>query len=68
MLVTLSGIVILSRLSHSLNAYMPIEVTPLPMVRLLRFLQYENALLPMLVTLLGIVTLLSNWRFVFMRR
>jgi hypothetical protein len=32
-------------------------VTPLPIVTLVKLLQYENAEPPMLVTLLGIITL-----------
>ena len=39
------------------NATLPIEVTPLPMVTLVRLKHPENAPLPIEVTLLGMVTL-----------
>ena len=49
--------VIFESFEQPLNAYSPTEVTPLPMVTLVRREQSENAYLPIEVTLLGIVML-----------
>ena len=42
-----------------LNAYEPMVVTELPMVALARYKQMEKALLPMVLTELGITILVS---------
>ena len=42
---------------QSLNASLPISLTPLPIVTLVRLLQPQNAQSPIVVTLSGIVTL-----------
>ena len=42
--VTLSGILMLVRLVHPLNAHVPMEVTLSGMVMLVRLLQFSNAL------------------------
>ena len=65
MLVTLSGITTLVRLVQEENASTPIRVTPLPIVTFVRLMQPPNApdpntSLPMLMTLSGIVTLVST--------
>jgi len=49
-----------ARLVLSLNAFPPILVTPVPIVAVVKLEQYENASLPILCTLLGIVMLDRN--------
>ena len=57
MVVTLSGIVMLVRLSQSSNARRPILVTLSGIVTVVRLSQWQNAPTPMVVTLSGIVML-----------
>ena len=51
--------VISARALHPANAPVPMRVTELPMVTLVRPVQPENAEYPMLVTELGMVTLVK---------
>ena len=49
----------LSSLLHPKNAAAEISVTELPIVKFVKFVQYENAELLMLVTKFGMVTLVK---------
>jgi hypothetical protein len=51
--------VTLVRTLQSMNAFIPMLVTPFPIVTLVSELQPQNAFHPMLVTLFGIVILVS---------